>query len=275
MKNTVLFIGLACLTSCGASIKLSIPEAFKQQATMEHVNGARGNKMSFANFSTSRIRRGVHLIYPGGGGGPSFFWENLALNQLGIQKGESTVKEKAKFRYTLTDGKNQVQVYASEKAVTVHLEYKMLHREGFLSSYGELQQYNYLFSAIITTGTTPNSKSWELQMTNIYDRKAENDKNPFAHHKFGDNGLVTNGSDTIFIKPINTQTTVLSNGKEGRMPFKLLSGYELSTADGVIAILDMIDRDIWFYNELDAAEKLNISAIATAIFARKVHDEKW
>jgi hypothetical protein len=274
MKNTVLFIGLACLMSCGASIKLSIPEAFKQQATMEHVNGARGNKMSFADFRTSRIRRGVHLIYPGGGG-PSFFWENLALNRLGIQKDESTVKERAKFRYILSDGKNQVQVYASEKAVTVHLEYKMLHREGFLSSYEQLQQYNYLFSAIITTGTTHNSKSWELQMTNIYDRKAENDKNPFAHHKFGDNGLVTNGSDTIFIKPINTQTTVLSNGKEGRMPFKLLSGYELSTPDGVIAILDMIDRDIWFYNELDATEKLNISAIATAIFARKVHDEKW
>jgi hypothetical protein len=37
----------------------------------------------------------------------------------------------------------------------------------------------------------------------------------------------------------------------------------------------MIDRNIWFYNELDSTEKLTIGAIATAIFARRVHDEKW
>lgn len=216
----------------------------------------------------------MHLTYPGGGG-PSFFWENLVLNRLGVQKDESTMKEKAKFRYTLSDGKNQVMVFAHEQAVTTHLEYQMLRREGFLSSYEQLQRYNYLFSAIISNNSTPNSKDWVLQMTNIYDREAEQDTNPFAHHKLGDNGLATNGTDTIFIKPVSIEKTVLPNGKEGVMPFKLLSGYELSTPDGVIAIVDMIDRNIWFYNELNAAEKLNISAIATAIFARKVHDEKW
>jgi len=276
MRNTLLLIGLACLMSCGTSVKLTIPEVFKQQATMEHVKGARGNKMSFANFSTSRIRRGMHLRYPGWGG-PAFIWENLLLNKVGIQKDESIVKEKAKFHYTLTDGKNQVEVFAHEKEVSKHLEYSLLNRSGFFSGYRQLQQYNYLFSAIISTGATQNSNNWVLQMTNIYDREEEGDINPFAHHKFGDDGLVTNGNDTIFIKPINTGKTVMSNGKEGQMPFnlKLLSGYELSTADGVIAIVDMIDRDIWFYNELDTTEKLHISAIATAIFARKVHDEKW
>jgi hypothetical protein len=54
-----------------------------------------------------------------------------------------------------------------------------------------------------------------------------------------------------------------------------MSGYELSTSGGVIAIVDMIDRNVWFYNELDPAEKLNVAAIATAILARKVHDVKW
>ena len=274
MKSTVLFIGWACLMSCNASsLKLTIPDAFKQQATMEHVDGSRGNKMSFANFSTSRIRRGAHVTYPGGWGGPSFFWENVALSQIGLQKDESTVKEKAKFHYTLTDGRNRVEVYAREKSVTTHLEYKMLHREGFLSSYEQLQQYNYLFSAVISTDPTQNDKNWVLQMTNIYDRKAENDKNPFAHHTWGDNGLATNGTDSIFIKPIKIEKSVSANGVERQIPFAILSGYELSTPDGVIAIVDLLNRNIWFYNELDAAEKLNISAIATAIFARKVHGE--
>jgi len=112
-------------------------------------------------------------------------------------------------------------------------------------------------------------------MTNIYDRHAEKDKNIFAHLKQEDDGLVTNGTDTIFIKSLTLKQTELNNGKTGQLPFKVLSGYELSTNDGVIAVIDLIERNIWFYNELDDREKLNISAIATAIFARTIHDAKW
>jgi hypothetical protein len=153
--------------------------------------------------------------------------------------------------------------------------YQTLDRKSILNNYDQLQQYNYLFSAVISTDTTSNNKNWVLQMTNIYDRKAEHDNSLFAHHKLGDNGIVVNGNDTIFIKPVKIEKTVMPNGKEAQMPFKLLGGYELSTADGVIAIIDLIDQNIWLYNELDAAEKLNISAIATAFFARRIHDEKW
>jgi hypothetical protein len=59
-KNAILIIGIASLPGCSASIKLAVPEKFKDQATMEHVNGAKGNKMSFANFTTSKIKRGMH-----------------------------------------------------------------------------------------------------------------------------------------------------------------------------------------------------------------------
>ena len=64
-------------------------------------------------------------------------------------------------------------------------------------------------------------------------------------------------------------------GKEGKFPVKLLAGYELSTADGTIAIIDSIDQNIWFYNELNDADKLMVAAITTAIFARRVNDTKW
>jgi hypothetical protein len=240
---------------------------------MDHVNGSGSKQMSFANFSTSRIKRGRHVSYSGND--PFFSGENMLLNQFGIMKSEGTVKVRAKCSYTLTDGKNQVKVYAEEKELTRHLVYQRINRTDLFSSYDQLQQYNYLFSAIISTDTTQNSKNWVLQMTNFYDRAAERDNNPLAHRKLGDNGIVTNGTDTIFIKPVKIEKTVMPNGKEAQIPFKLLGGYELSTPDGVIAIIDMIDQNIWFYNGLDAAEKLNISAIATAIFARKIHDEKW
>lgn len=277
MRNIVLIIGLACLISGCTSIKLAIPDKFKEQATMEHVKGANRKKMSFANFSTSKIKRGVHVISPvwSWERGSGFLLENMVLNQIGIQKNEPTTQEKTKFRFTLSDGRNKVQVYAHEREMIQKTDYEIINRPSILDGFEILQKYKYIFSAIISADTTQHNKTWELLMTNIYDRKAANDKNPFTFVKPDDNGLATNGIDTIFIKPLSIKKTALSNGKTGQLPFKLLSGYELSTNDGVIAIIDLLDRNIWFYNELGATERLNIGAIATAIFARKIHDVKW
>jgi hypothetical protein len=273
MKTTVLVIAASCLMGCSTSLKLAVPQAFKEQATVEHVDGARGNKMSMANFTTSRIKRGAHVSYPGWG--RAFILENLVLHQIGLDKSGTVENEKAKFHYELTDGKSTAEIYAHEKAVTKKTEFSLLNNNSFFGSFEKLEQYNYIFSAMIYGGTKPTSKVWELMMTNVYDRKAENDKNLFAFIKAGDNGLATNGSDSIFIKPISTKTTETEGGKVRSMPFKLLSGYELSTSGGVIAIVDLIDRNVWFYNELDAEEKFNVSAIATAILARRVHNEQW
>lgn len=273
MKTTVLVIAASCLMGCSTSIKLAVPQTFKEQATMEHVDGARGNKMSMANFTTSRIKRGVHVSYPGWG--RAYILENLVLQQIGLGMSGTTENEKARFHYELSDGKSTAEIYAHEKAVTKKTEYSVLNNNSFFGSFEKLEQYNYIFSAMIYGGTKPTSKVWELMMTNIYDRKAENDKNIFAYIKAGDNGLATNGSDTIYIKPLSIKKTEMANGKTGTLPFKLLSGYELSTSGGVIAIVDLIDRNVWFYNELDVEEKFNVSAIATAILARRVHNEQW
>lgn len=273
MRNTILMICAGCWVSCSTSIKLTIPETFKQQATIQHVEGARGNKMTFANFSTSRIKRGMHTSDEGWG--RDFFLENLLLNQIGIQKDETIKREKARFRYTLTDGKNRVEVSANEIAVSDKVEYEAFNSTSIFNSISQLQRYYYVFSAIIRADTSQGGKSWELLMTNIYQRKPGKDMHPFAFIRPDYNGLATNGSDTIFVKAVNIKKTEMPNGKMAQLPFELLSGYELSTSDGVIAIVDMIDRNIWFYNELDDVEKLNIGGIATAMFARKVRDEKW
>lgn len=274
VKYIVIIGVLTFVVGCSSSIRLAVPEVFKQQATMYHVNGARGNKMSFENFSTSKIKRGIHVSYPGWNRG--FFLENLLLNQAGIQKNEIVRKEKAKFRYTLSDGKAAIEVYGEEKEVTKTLEYKLINGDaGIFSSYKRLQKYTYVFSALIGSASTGNDKPWELVMTNVYDKKKENDQQIFKILRPDDNGIATNGSDTLFIKGVSIKETEAPNGKSGKLPIKLLSGYELSTPGGVVAIIDMIDRNIWFYNELDEKERLNISAIATALFARKINDTKW
>jgi hypothetical protein len=273
LKNAIVIIGVACLPGCSTSMKLAVPEKFKEQATMEHVNGTRGNKMSFGNFATSKIKRGMHET--SSEAGRDFFLENLLLNRVGIQKDETVTQEKGRFRYTLTDGKNQAEVHADERQLTVGLGYEAFKSQSVFNKVGKLEQYTYIFSAIIRTNEAEESKNWELLMTNYYDSKAGNDSNSFTYFKQGAYGLATNGNDTIIIKPLIIKNTVLSNGKSVQMPFKILSGYELSIDGGVIAIVDMIGRNIWFYNELEPGEKLHVSAIATAIFARRVHDEQW
>lgn len=274
MKSTLILSSLALLTACGPSIKMSIPETFQKQAFKEHVEGARGNKMSFSGYSTTKIKRSMHLSYPVWGG-RTFFWDNVLLNRWGIQKDERVSKEKAKFQYTLTDGRYHVEVYADEQELTKNLEFEAPGVLGIYNSFKQLQNYNYIFTAVISADTTQDLKNWKMVLTNIYDRKATNDKNPFAYRKQGDNGLASNGTDTIYINPVNVKKAESSDGKTRDLPFKLLSGYELSTADGVIAIVDLVEQNIWFYNELDAETKLTVSAIGTALFARRVHDEKW
>jgi len=240
---------------------------------MEHVNGAKGNKMSFTNFTTSRIKRG--LLGASSEEGRDFFLQNMLLNQIGIQKNETVTEEKGRFRYTLTDGKNHAEVHAEERRLTVGLEYQAFKRESIFNKFGKLEQYTYIFSAIIRTDEGQENRNWELLMTNYYDSKTGNEKNSFTYFKQGAYGLATNGNDTIIIKPLIIKNTILSNGKTTQMPFKILSGYELSIDGDVIAIVDMIGQNIWFYNELEPADKLHVSAVATAIFARRVQDEKW
>jgi hypothetical protein len=273
LKNAILIIGVGCLPGCSASMKLAVPEKFKEQATMEHVDGTKGNKMSFTNFTTSRIKRGWHETTSEAG--RDFFLQNMLLNRIGIQKDETVTQEKGRFHYTLTDGKNHTEVYADEKQLTVGLGYEAFKSNSIFNKVGKLEQYTYIFSAIIRTDEAPESKNWELLMTNYYDAKTGNDTSSFTYFKQGAYGLATNGDDTIIIKPLIIKNTILSNGKTVQMPFKILSGYELSIDGDVIAIVDMIGRNIWFYNELDSADKLHASAIATAIFARRVHDEQW
>jgi hypothetical protein len=273
MKNIAVLVCLSLLVSCANSLKLAVPTVFKEQATMLHVSGARGNTMSFGNYKSSKIKRGMHLTYPGWGRG--FFLENLLLNQIGVQKTQHVQKEKAQFRYSLSDGKNTTEVFGKEREITRSIEYSLLNKNSILNSFERIQDHQYIFSAVIKTGGQQDEKAWELIMSNAYDRKKDTSKSLFTYIRPDDEGMAVYGTDTIFIKPLTLKKVESEKRKDARLLVKMLSGYELSTADGVIAVIDAIDRNIWFYNELSEADKLLVASISTALFARKVNDTKW
>jgi hypothetical protein len=274
MKNIALLLFfVTLLLSCHTTTRLAIPTVFKEQASMLHVSGSRGNKMSFGNYSSSKIKRGMHVSYPGWGRG--FILENILWNQIGLQKKEHVQKEKAKFRYTLSDGKNNVEIFGKENELIRTQEYKVSGNRSIFNGLEIVKEHQYIFAALISTDITKDEKSWDLVMSNVYDQKNNTPKDLPGMIRSDDYGMATNGKDTIFIKPVTTKNIESTNGKAGRMPIKMLSGYELNTKDGTIAIIDSIDQNIWFYNELNDADKLMVAAITTALFARRVNDTKW
>jgi hypothetical protein len=53
---------------------------------------------------------------------------------------------------------------------------------------------------------------------------------------------------------------------------KMLSGYELQWDGGVVAIIDLLDSNIWFANNLDAKDRIVLSAISSAILLKRMQD---
>lgn len=266
-----IIAGVVLLASCSNKLKLAVPQAFKDQATELHVKGAYKNKMALGSFSTSKIKRGIHATYPGWGRG--FFLENLLLNQAGIQKTELVTKEKASFRYSISNGNITADVYGKENELSRNTEYRLLNNKSIFNSFEQVNEYRYIFSALIKNGNS--NKGWELAMSNIYERDKDTSRSIFKVIRQEDKGFATNGTDSIYIKPVSLRNTEGPGGKQGKLLVKMLGGYELSTADGVVGIIDLVDHNLWLYKELEQDEQLTLAAIATAILARRVNDTKW
>ena len=266
----VYFLSLVLLISCNSTLNLAVPAAFKEQATRYKVAGTNKNRMELSTYKTSKIKRGLQVSYPGWG--QPFIMENQLLNLIGLQKTEIVQNEKGKFRFALSNGQSHADIFGKEWKMERGIEYKLNQSRSLFDSYTQTQEYKYAFSALIHVSRTTANETWELLMTNLYERSKDPNPKIFTAIKPDDNGIVTNGIDSFFIKGITIRDTETDKGKTGRLPFAILGGYEVRTNDGVAAIIDVLGRNVWFYNELNSDDKLIISAIAAAIFARRVKD---
>ena len=52
----------------------------------------------------------------------------------------------------------------------------------------------------------------------------------------------------------------------------MLTGYEIQWDGGVVAIIDILDNNVWLYNDLEPADKLVLSSIASAILLKRMQD---
>jgi hypothetical protein len=273
MKLTILIISLLTISSC-TSIQLAVPEQFSSQATKMHVKGVNGwqigQRLSFGKYNTSKVKRGCNITSTRQDRNSGITTEERILKVFNIQKENTTSNQRTKYQYTLQDGNLAAEVFCLEKMTKEELVVRSNIR--WLGDTYQTKNYQYSFSAAILPMTREDDEPWQLVLYNNYDRSKDTARRLLDLPYVEEEGWVSNGKETITIRPIRVRNVTTKKGREAQMPVKMLSGYELRIEDGVVAIIDTFDHNIWIYNELDAPTKLVIASIGSALMLRKIQD---
>ncbi|HEY6954489.1 MAG TPA: hypothetical protein VI385_04560, partial [Flavisolibacter sp.] len=79
--------------------------------------------------------------------------------------------------------------------------------------------------------------------------------------------------DNIAIRPLRIDNVTTKSGKQTKViGGKMLSGYELQWDGGVVAIIDILDNNVWIYNDLEPSERFILSSISSAILLKRMQD---
>jgi hypothetical protein len=269
-----VFLAAILLTSCTAA-KLSVPESFQKQSTRYSVKGLNGwminQKLSFGPYQTSSIKRGWDFTssvqYTKFRVSP----EEAVLKVFDINTDKRNLNQRNKFQYTLEEGDQLAEIYATEKFSEKQLVYKS--NNPYIGSASKTNRYDYSFTAAIVPLTAKEKDPWSLVMINKYDIAKDTAKKMFDKPYVEEEGYATNGKENIAIRPLRIENVTTKSGKQTKvLGGKLLSGYELQWDNGVVAIIDILDNSIWIYNDLEPSEKFLLSSIASAILLKRMQD---
>jgi hypothetical protein len=269
----VLFI-IILLSSCTAA-KVSVPEAFQKKSTRYSVKGVDGwminQKLSFGPYQTSAVKRGWDFkssvqytkfrISP----------EEAVLRVFDINTDKQKLQQRNRFQYTLEEGNLLAEIYATESFSEKQLVYKS--NNPYIGSASKTTSYEYAFTAAIVPLTLKEKDPWSLVMINKYDIAKDTARKLFDKPYVEEEGYATNGKDNIAIRPLRLENVTTKSGKQKKVVGgRMLSGYELQWDGGVVAIIDILDKSIWIYNDLEPSEKVILSSIASAILLKRIQD---
>ncbi|HEX6914924.1 MAG TPA: hypothetical protein VF145_06765, partial [Chitinophagaceae bacterium] len=248
MKQIVYLLAAAMiLASCG-SAKLAVPEKFQAVSEKMPVKGVNAwivnQKLSFGKYQTSKVKRGWVATT----GEDYYTIEQRMLRMFSVNTFNSIKHEKNRYRYTISNGIDEAKIYCVEKMTREDLNIETNNR--FLGDISRTNHWQYCFTAAILPMKDTTSAPWQLVMYNTYDRAKDTARKLFDLPYVEEEGYATNESEKIMIRPLRIKNLTTKNGKEAKYPVKILSGYELTIDDGVIAVIDKLGNNLWVYNEL-------------------------
>ena len=262
------------LSSCTAA-RLSVPEAFQKQSTKYPVKGVNGwminQKLSFGPYQTSSIKRGWDFSSSVQYTKMRMSPEEAVLKVFDINTDKASMKQRGKLQYTIEEGDKLAEIYATETFSEKQLVYKS--NNPYIGNASKTNSYQYAFTAAIVPLTLKEKDPWSLVMINKYDIAKDTARRLFDRPYVEEEGYATNGKDNIAIRPLRIDNVTTKSGKQTKViGGKMLSGYELQWDGGVVAIIDILDNNVWIYNDLEPSERFILSSISSAILLKRMQD---
>jgi hypothetical protein len=228
-------------------------------------------KLSFGIYETSAVKRGWDFTssfrYPRINLRP----DEALLRVLDIDISNNSLKQRNRFQYTIEDGKQWMEVYATEKFSEKQLVYKS--NNPWIGNASKTKKYEYAFTAAIIPQTAAYKTPWSLVLVNSYDVSRDTAKKIFDRPYVEEEGYVTDGNETIAIRPLRIEKVTGKNGKEIKVAGgSLLGGYELSSNNQAQVVIDILNNNISISNDISDARKLLLSAIASSIMLKRMQD---
>ena len=274
MNKFLIGATIILFASC-TTAKVSVPDKFSSQATKMPVKGLNGwmvnQKLSFGPYQTSKVKRGWDFASSVSYSKFSLQPEEALLKVFDINTDKNTNTQKNKFQYTLQDGNNVTEIFATERFQEKQLKYRS--NNPWIGSASKTNRYEYAFTASILPLNERNDDPWSLVLVNKYDLSKDTARGLFSPPYVEEEGYATNGNENIAIRPLRIDKVTTKSGKDTKVfGGKLLSGYEISWDGGVVGIIDILDNSLWLANNLDGKDKLIVSSIASAILLKRMQD---
>ena len=263
----IIIISFACCKT--ASLNVAVPDRFAANATQMKVSGLNGKRkpqLTFGNYQTTKLKTGWVVSSSGNDRNSGITTEERLLKVFKLSRETFTSNKKNKYQYTIQDGNLMAEVYCLEKTIREDITTKTK-----LGEWSETKNIQYSFSAAIIPQTIKD-EPWQLVFYTNYDRKKDTARKFFERPYVEREGYVTNGKIQIDIRPILTGKVITKDGKETKTLLPLLMAYELKIDNGVIGIVDVFNKNVWIYNDLDNDMKLIIASVSSALLMRKLKE---
>ena len=265
---------LIFITSC-TTAKLSVPPSFGEKATKMPVKGINGwqvnQKLNFGAYTTSKIKRGWDFSSSVSHTKFRIDPEEALLKVFDIDIDKNTNTQKNKFQYSIGDGTQITEIYATEKFKEKQLVYKS--NNPWIGNASKTNRYEYSFAAAIVPLTLKDKNPWSVVLVNKYDIAKDTARKVFDKPYVEEEGYATNGKENIAIRPIRTDKMLTENGEQKKLlGGKMLTGYELQWNGEAVAMIDILENSIWILNEAEADKKMILASVSSAILLKRMQE---
>lgn len=272
---SILVVSLFALSCTSVKMSVDVPASLNDQYGLIKVSRVKGKMLPGASRSL-RFERNFKAVFrdgwnvssdifdktPGGFFSEESFKRSFLLN-FGIGINDVVSKTSDKFNFIIEDSSQAFVAVCHQLYLGKSKHYKISD----ILEYSKGERQVSKFSVMLNSKVDTSAKPWLMQLG--YDRETPKGiiATTLSEGMAVDEGVITNLTDTIQIKPLFIKKATSSKGSFD-MLFPVIGGYEFIMREKVIGWVDMYATSIGFSNSSAKSHQLIVAAASTAILLR-------